>query len=266
MYYSRIFVFFLLVTMSLTATSQEKNWNGKECAVVLTYDDALNVHLDNVIPCLDSVRLKGTFYLIGNSPVVAKRMEAWRSAALNGHELGNHTLNHPCNGKLEGRSFVTSENDLSTYSVERAVSEIRVTNTLLQAIDDKTERTFAFPCGDTKIGTVLFYTELEDEFVGARGVQSGFQHPLSMSLNDINCFMINGQSGEDLINLVKKAVQEHALIVFLFHGVGGEHDINVSKEAHSQLVHFLKQYEHAIWTAPMVEVAKYVKARKLAGQ
>ena len=38
-------------------------WQGKKCAVVLTYDDALNVHLDNVIPLLDSLNFKGTFYL-----------------------------------------------------------------------------------------------------------------------------------------------------------------------------------------------------------
>ena len=35
-----------------------------------TYDDALNVHLDNVIPALDSLNLKGTFYLSGYFPAV----------------------------------------------------------------------------------------------------------------------------------------------------------------------------------------------------
>lgn len=40
-------------------------WNNKKCAVVLTYDDALNVHLDNAIPVLDSLGLKATFYLSG---------------------------------------------------------------------------------------------------------------------------------------------------------------------------------------------------------
>ncbi|MEO5581972.1 MAG: polysaccharide deacetylase family protein, partial [Saprospiraceae bacterium] len=42
------------------------NWNGKKCAVVLTYDDALNIHLDKVIPQLNSYNFKGTFYLIGS--------------------------------------------------------------------------------------------------------------------------------------------------------------------------------------------------------
>ncbi|MDP4189880.1 MAG: chitooligosaccharide deacetylase, partial [Bacteroidota bacterium] len=51
----------------------------------------------------------------------------------------------------------------------------------------------------------------------------------------------------------------HTLLVFLFHGVGGEHSINVSREAHSQLIHYLKQHKNEIWVAPMVEVAKYIK-------
>ena len=154
------------------AQTTTRNWNGKKCAVVLTYDDALNVHLDKVIPALDSYNLKGTFYLIGSSPVVANRINEWRAAAKNGHELGNHTLNHPCDGNLPGREFVNSENDLSKYSVARAVNEIRATNTLLKAIDGKEQRTFAYPCGDLTIGDTLYYNFLKKDFIAARGVQS----------------------------------------------------------------------------------------------
>jgi hypothetical protein len=40
--------------------------------------------------------------------------------------------------------------------------------------------------------------------------------------------------------------------------VGGEHNINVSLEAHNQLVNFLKQNEKDIWIAPLAEIAKYI--------
>src|SRR5437868_7851332 len=92
-------------------------WPGKKCAVVLTYDDALNVHLDNVIPLLDSLALKATFYLTAYSPGCAKRIDDWRKAAVRGHELGNHTLFHPCIGNAPGREWVTKDYDMSTYSV-----------------------------------------------------------------------------------------------------------------------------------------------------
>jgi hypothetical protein len=71
--------------------------------------------------------------------------------------------------------------------------------------------------------------------------------------------MIAGQSGDELIDLVKKAIADEALVVFLFHGVGGEHNLDVSLAAHRQLLNFLKQNEGNIWVAPLVEIAEYVK-------
>lgn len=258
----------LLVVIILTVLShfaqaqQNELWNGKKCAVVLTYDDAIDVDLDNAIPALDSVGLKGTFYIIGQSPTLAKRLSEWRAAAQRGHELGNHTLTHPCDGSMAGRSWVTDESDLSKFTVARTQNEIRVTNTLLQAIDGKTERSFAYPCGDRTIGGVDFYKPLEKEFSGARGVISGLQHVNEVDLNDIRCYGINGQSGDYLTGLVKQALESHTLLVFLFHGVGGGHNINVSLEAHSKLLHFLKAHENEIWIAPMVDVAKYIREKQ----
>ena len=55
-------------------------------------------------------------------------------------------------------------------------------------------------------------------------------------------------------------MQTNTLLVFLFHGVGGEHSINVSLAAHSQLLHFLKDHEKEIWIAPMIDVAEYIKS------
>jgi hypothetical protein len=71
--------------------------------------------------------------------------------------------------------------------------------------------------------------------------------------------MIDGQSGEEMISLVKKAMEENKLIVFLFHGVGGEHPINVSLAAHRQLLHFLKKNEKDIWIASFIDVIRYAK-------
>ena len=251
-----------IATFQFSKAQENELWNTKKCAVVLTYDDALNVHLDKVVPALDSLNLKGTFYLIGESPVVSNRISEWQLAAKHGHELGNHSLMHPCDASLEGRSWVSADKDLSKYTVDRAVNEIKITSTLLNAIDGKTERTFAFPCGDTKIDGINFYENLKTDFVGARGVESEFQHINQVDLNDIKCFAINGQSGEYMINLVKKAIETHTMLVFLFHGVGGEHDLNVSLEAHSQLINFLKLQENDVWNATLVDVAKFIKQHR----
>jgi len=240
-------------------------WNNKQCAVVLTYDDAIDVDLDNAIPALDSAKLRGTFYLIGSSPVLAKRLPEWRRAAQRGHELGNHALMHPCDGSLPGRGFVTPDNDLSKYTVSRAVTEIRANNTLLTAIDGKTARTFAYPCGDRQIGGVNFYDQLKNDFVAARGVTGGLQTASQVKLDDIDCYSINGQDGKYLVDLVKQAQQSHTLLVFLFHGVGGGHALNVDLAAHRQLLRYLKAHEKDIYIAPMVEVAERIRVAQQSG-
>ena len=81
----------ILVMFSPIINKAQSSWNKKKCAVALTYDDALNVHLDNAIPALDSLGLKGTFYLSAFMPGCKDRIEEWRLAARHGHELGNHT-------------------------------------------------------------------------------------------------------------------------------------------------------------------------------
>jgi peptidoglycan/xylan/chitin deacetylase (PgdA/CDA1 family) len=254
----------LLLTGVNSRVQNTNAWNNKQCAVVLTYDDAIDADLDNVVPALDSMKFKGTFYIIGSSPVVNKRVNEWRHAAKEGHELGNHSLFHPCDGSLPGRGFVTPDNDLSKYTVSRAVSEIRVNNTLLKAIDGKDRRTFAYPCGDRKIGDVFFYDQLKKDFAGARGVTPGLQTINEVDLDNIDCYGINGQSSDYMIDLVKKAMQTHTLLVFLFHGVGGGHSINVGLKEHSQLLHFIKQNEKSIWVAPMVDVAEHIREYQAA--
>ena len=131
-------------------------------------------------------------------------------------------------------------------------------NTLLNAIDGKTKRTFAYPCGDLTIGGSFFYTGLQKDFVAARGVRPSMDSIGRVNLDNVDCFSMNGQTAEQMIELVKKAMKTHTLLVFLFHGVGGGHSLNVGLTEHSLLLHFLKDHEREIWIAPMVEVGQYI--------
>lgn len=253
---------FLLIVSSfvfINVFAQNDTWNHKKCAVVLTYDDAITQHLDNAIPVLDSLGLKATFYLSGYYPGFRNRIADWKKAAANGHELGNHTLFHPCNGNLPGREWVNPDYDLIKYSIHRIEDEIRMTNALLQSLDKKTKRTFAFPCAETKIHDTAYIDGVRNEFIALRNVRSEMLTINKIDLSDVGCYMISGQSGEEMIALVKQAMAKHTLIVFLFHGVEGGNPLNVSLAAHSQLLHFLKQNQKDIWVAPMLEVAGYIQ-------
>lgn len=125
----------LISTMNLQATAQANQskgdsqnnqlpWKNKQAAVVLTYDDGLNVDLTNAIPALDKVGLKGTFYIadFGN---LRKQIPGWKIAASKGHELANHTVYHPCTGGTAGREFVTPAHDLRYYSIARITDEMK---------------------------------------------------------------------------------------------------------------------------------------------
>jgi peptidoglycan-N-acetylglucosamine deacetylase len=259
----QIALLLLLITLSWVALAQTNMaWKGKKCAVVLTYDDGLNVHQTNALPALDSLGLKASFYISDYFGGLQAQIPKWRSAAAKGHELGNHTLHHPCDGSLPGRDFVKAEYDLSKYTVQRMTDEIRSMNTLLNAIDGKTKRTFAYPCGDLKVKDTAYIDRMKNEFVAARGVHMAIPTAEKVDLYNVNCYVVNGQTGEELIEQVKGAEAKGGLLVFLFHGVGGEHGLNVSLEAHRQLLHYLKVREKHIWIAPMLEVAEFIKSQQ----
>ena len=234
-------------------------WHGKKAAVVLTYDDALHVHLDNVIPALDARGFKGSFYLSAAFPGSQERIEDWQKAGAKGHELGNHTLYHPCDASKPGRSWVTAERDLSSYSTARIVDEIKMTNVFLNALDGKTERTFAYTCGDTETGEGSFIEAINGDFVAMRGTRAEYNTIENINLKNIDSFGVNGESGDELIAWVKKAIENKALLTILFHGVGGEHNLNVSLDAHQKLLDYLKANEEDIWVTTMLEAAKHIK-------
>lgn len=251
--------YFLIFTFYFSTAQTPKTWNGKKCAVVLTYDDALVQHLDNAIPVLDSLKLKATFYLSASFPGCSQHISAWRKAAANGHELANHTLFHPCIGG-KGREWVKPDYDMNNYTVQRMVDEIRMTNVFLNALDGKTKRTFAFTCGDMKIHDTAFIDQLKNDFIAARAVRAQMHTIDKIDLYNVDCYMVNGETGDQLIEWAKKAIQNNSLLVILFHGVAGGNSLNVSLPAHSVFLHFLKQNQKDIWIAPMVEVAEYIKS------
>jgi peptidoglycan-N-acetylglucosamine deacetylase len=250
---------FYLFSFLSSYTQPIQAWQGKSCAVVLTYDDAIDQHLDNAVPLLDSLGLKATFYITAFSSSMQKRMDEWKKLPTKGYELGNHTLYHPCMGG-PGREWVKPEYDLKSYTVQRMVDETRMTNLFLQSLDGKTRRTFAFTCGDMKIGDSSFMMGMKNDFVAARVVNNQMHQIKDVDLYQVDCYVVNGENGEQLIAWVKKAMETHSLLVILFHGVGGGNFLNVSLPAHRQFLQYLKQNEKNIMIATMIETAGHIKS------
>lgn len=252
-------IFLLFIGFSLNGYAQfNQAWRGKKCAVVITYDDAINEHLDNAVPVLDSLGLKATFYITAFSASMQTRLNDWKNLTTKGYELGNHTLYHPCMGGA-GREWVSKDYDLNNYSVKRMVDETRMTNLFLQSLDGKTKRTFAFTCGDMKIGDSSFINGMKNDFVAARAVRNEMHKINEVDLYNVDCYVVNNHSFEQMKEWVDKSVQTNSLLVILFHGVGGGNGLNVSIDNHRKILSYIKQQEKDIMIAPMIEVAEHIK-------
>ncbi len=231
--------------------------DGIKAAVCLTYDDGLDCHLDVAAPALEKYGMRGTFYCTGNSPSLFARTVEWRAMASRGHELGNHTLFHPCHG--DKFDWVKPEQDLNGYSVEQLLDELRTANTLLKAIDGLERRTFAYTCTNHTINGVSFIDSLRNLFTAARG---GGPVPNSMEGIDpyyMPSWGVVDPTGDELIAYVKEALSKGTMAVFMFHSVGGGY-LNVSAEAHERLLEYLDQNRVLIWTDTFLHVMEYVKA------
>jgi sialate O-acetylesterase len=254
-------VFFVIISFVFLFISNDSNgqfkWpDGKKAAVVFTYDDGLDCHLDVAVPQLDEFGFKGTFYCTGNSESLYNRMEEWRQIVKNGHELGNHTLFHPCDGKRF--DWVKSEYDLNKYTHEQIIAELRTANTLLKAIDGKSERTFGYTCSDFIAGGVNFTDDVKNMFSAAR---CDGMVPETMNGYDVfktPSWGVNSPTANELIAYVNKARENGTIAVFMFHSVGGGY-LNVGAEEHRKLLKYIRENEKDFYSGTFMEVMNYIK-------
>ncbi len=246
-----------------TANAAEPRWawpQGAKAAVSLAYDDALDSQLDVAIPALDKAGLKASFYLTLSSEVVSRRLADWRAAAARGHELGNHTLFHQCARSGPDRSWVTPSNDLDQISATQLVAQIRVGNTLLQAIDGQRERTFTTPCGDLRAGGVEYLGLIQPDFVAIKA-GLGRVVPDMAALNPYAVAVVApvDVTGAQLIEWVQQAARAGTMLNITFHGIGGDY-LSVSQQAHEELLNHLAANRSLYWTDTFLNIMRHVKA------
>jgi len=232
---------------------------GKKAAVSLAYDDALDSQLDHALPALDRHRLKASFYLQLSRDPVRLRMDAWRAAAKEGHELGNHTLFHQCSAHAPGREWVGPAQDLDTTTVARMVAQVDLANTMLQAIDGRSERTFTLPCGDRRAQDGDYVDAVADRFVGIKVPGPAVVDDMStLDPASVPVLAPEGMSGAQLIALVEQAGRKGTMVDFTFHGIGGDY-LQTSVEAHEQLLAWLDAHRGEYWVAPFVDIMRWVR-------
>lgn len=250
---------------SLAEENPEFSWpNGARAAVNLSYDDALDSQLDHAIPALNRYGFKGSFYLTLASDTVRLRLDDWRAAVANGHELGNHTLFHPCSASLPDRERVEPQHDLDHITVAEMRERILLANSMLHAIDGQAERTFTAPCGDLEAAGVPYLEAVRPQFVAIKAYAGG----VTPDMAELDPWFVGvtapvGLSGEQLIDIAREAADKGTMANFTFHGIGGDY-LSVSREAHEALLQYLDENRKVYWVDTFLNIMHYVKDQKSA--
>ncbi len=256
---------FFLLFLNVAAFAQQKmTWpKNKKAVIVLTYDDALASQLDVAIPQLDAAHLKATFFLMGN--INDKTIPRWRAVGAKGYELGNHTLYHPClSSAVKGNG---PENQSENYTIPAIIREIRMMNNLLYAVDGKINRTYAYPCTETKVGGVSYVDSLRKANLVQYARIGGDDRDMITDFAKLDPLLVpswgvkENTSGAKLIDFVKKVEKSGGMGIFMFHGIGGDY-LTTSAQAHQELVTYLQQHRNDVLVMTFGQAMDYVTTSK----
>lgn len=238
---------------------------GIQGAVSLTFDDNARSQLDNALPCLDDHGLKGTFYVNpGRNPVWQENLSRWQQASRDGHEIGNHTADHPCSCNFGFRTDGYCLEELTLDDIATTID--RCTADLNAAFPEQAgKRSFCYPCYQSYVGAGAhrqsYVPLVAQRFKAARGGGERPNNPRVIDLSYIWSFAVEGHSGAAMIAYVENAVSQGHWGVLCMHGVGGDH-IAIETDAFAELCAYLDQNRARIWTATVIDMAEYVIERR----
>lgn len=250
--------------------------------VSLTFDDALDCHLDVAMPLLEQHGFRGTFFVPVGAESFTRRLDDWRDAARRGHELGNHTIFHPA---VRGKSYVTEGNAIENYTLDRMRIELETANRILTGLDGQTSRTFAYPCCNSILGspglakrllrrlrldrTRLMGCLLRRPWLDVGSSEKSYE-PLAGSLfaaariggetsccgadyppqlSSVPCVPLDGKGREQIAGVLD-AFQQHesGWLVFMVHGIGGGHRLSCDAAVFGGLLSALRDSAATVMT------------------
>jgi peptidoglycan/xylan/chitin deacetylase (PgdA/CDA1 family) len=246
-----------LVLVARAASARHLAWpGGARGAVSLTYDDGLDSQLQNVVPALAARDFKATFFLTKEN--MEARLSDWQAVAGQGHEIGDHTVSHPC----ELRDYTAAR-----FANEEIVGAERFFDANFGANPD---RIFAFPCGVIDLGrgpqleTQLRYISiLRPTFAAARATDGDPNDPRLVGRNRYALQAIAPTYDRDdprlAIDYVRKAMRRGFWAILIFHDVLPKRlgDGDTSIASHTLILDWIKR--EPVWCAPMGAVLRQLR-------
>ena len=257
-----LFLFFIGIESGLGQPQSLFQWpEGKQVAISLTFDDGRASQVEGGTALFDEYGVKGTFYVVPSA--VEKKLEGWKTAVTNGHEIGNHSLNHPCSGNFPWAKNKALEN----YTIEQMRHELVEANKQIQKLLGVTCAVFAYPCGQTFVGrgkdTKSYVPVIADLFHTGRGwLDEGPNDPQFCDFAQLTGIESDGKDFEQILPLIEAAKKNRQWLVLAGHEMNESGVQTTRLSMLKQLLEYAKNPANGIWIAPVGTVAKYVQEQR----
>jgi peptidoglycan/xylan/chitin deacetylase (PgdA/CDA1 family) len=230
---------------------------GKRAAISLTFDDARRSQVDTGLPLLDRYKVKATFYVSPDN--VKERLDGWRRAVKNGHEIGNHTMTHPCTGNYA----FSKANALEDLTLDRMAREIDEATRTIEKLLAVRPVSFAYPCCQTFVGrgkAVKSYVPLvAKRFLTARlGFNEAANDPGICDLVQLLAQGSDGAAFEELKALIDQAVSDGRWLILFGHEVGNDGDQTTPAKTLEALCRYATDPVNSLWIDTVGRIGKYV--------
>jgi len=234
---------------------------GKQVALSLSFDDARLSQVDVGTQLFDQYGVKATFYVTPSA--VEQRLEGWKKAVASGHEIGNHSLTHPCTGNYA----FSRANALEDYTLKEMRRQLEEANQQIMALLGVKAEVFAYPCGQKFVGRgykVKSYVPLvADLFLSGRGwLDEAPNDPVFCDLAQITGMEMDGKDFEQILSLIEDAKKSGSWLTLAGHEIGGEGRQTTRTAMLEQLIRYAQDPANGVWLAPVGEVAKYIRRQK----
>lgn len=261
-------ILILVVSFSMVritrAQSEESTFSwpeGKQAAVSLSFDDARPSQVDRGTALFKEYGVKVTFYVVPAN--VEERLQGWKRAVADGHEIGNHSLTHPCTGNFSWARDKALEN----YTYEQMQTELQKANERIEELLDVTPETFAYPCGQKFVGrgrqTRSYVPLVADLFTAGRGwLDEGPNDPAFCDLAQLTGMSMDASDFEDIKPLLEETRKKGRWLVLAGHDIGREGSQTTRISLLKKLIAYAQEPDNGIWLAPLGTVAEYVKEHR----
>ena len=242
------------------ASAQGFHWpNGKRVAVSLSFDDARASQVDVGLDVINPTGVKVTFYVTTDSDALHSRLAGWKRALASGHEIGNHTVNHPCTGNFPW-SF---HNALENYTLEQMSRQLDDSNAQIQQILGVRVVTFAYPCGQKFVGRgpeLKSYVPLiGQKFLVGRGYMDEYYNdPVFCDLAQAGGTAFDETDYIDMVKHINKAAEQSGWVIFVGHDIGHKAFQVTDTIALAALCRYMQDSANGVWVDTVKNIGEYV--------